>query len=413
MKKLLQIFILYVVVTLMILPSCKEKNDDTIVCVPDTIVPYVKINKQALKIATIAVVNSGDSVILSPQPNTGTWAWTGPNGFVSTSREVILNNIIASQSGIYIATNTVANGDCGSTQNFKVTVAPVTCVPNVLTHDYSVDGGGNWISGLTPLVQVGGELIIGPGPNKGSWSWTGPNGFTANIRQIDIKNIQVNQAGEYVATNTNVDGGGCISIETFIVTVSTSCVPYILTHDYSLDGGNSWISGLTPALQVGGELIIGPGPNKGTWSWSGPNGFTSTDRQIDIKNMQVNQAGNYVATNTNVDGGGCTASETFTVTVSAGCVPNLLSHDYSVDGGTTWISGLTPALKVGGELIIGPGPNKGTWAWTGPNGFTSTDRQIDIKNIQANQAGDYKATNTNVDGGGCTASETFTVTVNP
>jgi hypothetical protein len=49
----------------------------------------------------------------------------------------------------------------------------------------------------------------------GSWSWTGPNGYTSTSRQIN--NIPlVNGTNTFVATYTNP--GGCKSQQTFTIT---------------------------------------------------------------------------------------------------------------------------------------------------------------------------------------------------
>jgi hypothetical protein len=51
----------------------------------------------------------------------------------------------------------------------------------------------------------------------GSWSWSGPNNFSAATRAAGISNIQASQAGNYVATYTKE---GCQSTLTFTVTVN-------------------------------------------------------------------------------------------------------------------------------------------------------------------------------------------------
>jgi hypothetical protein len=63
--------------------------------------------------------------------------------------------------------------------------------------------------------------MFGPQPvTGGSWSWSGPNNFSAATREVSISNIQANQAGNYVATYTN--SGGCQSTQTFTVAVTGS-----------------------------------------------------------------------------------------------------------------------------------------------------------------------------------------------
>ena len=92
------------------------------------------------------------------------------------------------------------------------------------------------------------------------------------------------------------------------------CSPTTIAPWAQVNGG-SWQQTATATLAAGGSLMFGPQPvTGGSWSWSGPNNFSATTREVSISNIQTNQAGNYVATYTN--SGGCQSSQTFTVTVS-------------------------------------------------------------------------------------------------
>jgi hypothetical protein len=94
-----------------------------------------------------------------------------------------------------------------------------TCTPTTIT-PYIASNGGTWQQTSSVTLDAGGAVTFGPQPsNDGSWNWTGPNGFTATTRQVNISNIQTNQAGSYVATYTNT--GGCKSTHTFTVTVNS------------------------------------------------------------------------------------------------------------------------------------------------------------------------------------------------
>ena len=80
-------------------------------------------------------------------------------------------------------------------------------------------------------VEVGDNFWIGPwvkvgeesGPfTAGTWSWTGPNGFTSNEREINLQNVTTAQAGEYVATFTSTSGDKTTATIVVTVTDSTS-----------------------------------------------------------------------------------------------------------------------------------------------------------------------------------------------
>lgn len=106
--------------------------DGNIVCQPTTISPFYKINNGSFVGGTAIALQSGNSVVLGPQPTTGgSWTWTGPNNFSATSREITLSNVQTSNAGNYVATY---RNNCGatSTATFAITVANVaTFTPDV------------------------------------------------------------------------------------------------------------------------------------------------------------------------------------------------------------------------------------------------------------------------------------------
>jgi hypothetical protein len=99
-------------------------------CTPTTITPYIQVNSGAWTEESSATVASGSTVNLGPQPASGgSWSWSGPNGYTSTSRQI---NAISLSSGAnsYVATYTNSSG-CSSTQTFTITVSgSSTLIPN-------------------------------------------------------------------------------------------------------------------------------------------------------------------------------------------------------------------------------------------------------------------------------------------
>ena len=96
------------------------------------------------------------------------------------------------------------------------------------------------------------------------YNWTGPNGFSANTE--DISNLY---AGTYILNTT--DSLGC-STDTFIVDqpLSLSASLDYVTNNICW-GRNQGAIAITPD---GGDSVY-------TYLWTGPNGFTSTDEDID------------------------------------------------------------------------------------------------------------------------------------
>jgi hypothetical protein len=89
-------------------------------CTQTAITPYLEVGTAAWQQTNVATVTSTTTVVnLGPQPLTGTWSWTGPNGFTAATRQL---NAIALSAGanVYTATYTNASG-CKSTEAFTIT----------------------------------------------------------------------------------------------------------------------------------------------------------------------------------------------------------------------------------------------------------------------------------------------------
>jgi len=77
-------------------------------------------------------------------------------------------------------------------------------------------GGASWQQTATTTVNYGSAVNLGPQPLNGSWSWTGPNGYTSTSRQINSIPLSKGSTSSFVATYTN--SSGVKSTQTFIIT---------------------------------------------------------------------------------------------------------------------------------------------------------------------------------------------------
>ena len=186
-------------------------------CTPTAITPYVQINGGNWQGASSATVNQGATVIFGPQPIADGWSWSGPNGYSANTREISITNINSTKAGDYIATYTNPSG-CKSTMKFTVTVNGTgTCTPTAITPYVQINGGA-WQNASSATVNQGATVKFGPQPIADGWSWSGPNGYSANTREITITGVTSATAGNYVATYTN--SSGCKSTKTFAVSIS-------------------------------------------------------------------------------------------------------------------------------------------------------------------------------------------------
>jgi hypothetical protein len=221
--------------------------------------------------APTATANDGEitcnvpTVSLNGQSNTGiTFEWTGPNGFSSNE-----SNPTVDQEGTYTLVVTAANG-CTAVVDAIVTL-------NNQAPDISASGG--LITCQEPSIVLNGNSTT-PGV---TYSWTGPGGFTSGD-----PTPSVSVGGSYVLTVTATNG--CTSTTSATVDVDAD-VPTAVA-----EGGT--INCLLPQVQLSGDanqLVT-------SWSWVGPNGFTSDEQSPD----NITEAGTYTLTITT--GNGCSAS---------------------------------------------------------------------------------------------------------
>ncbi len=274
------------------------------------IVPYIAENGAWITTPeNAATVASGTKVSLGPWPQSGgTWAWTGPNGFTASTREID-NITLATGANVYTATYTI--GGTSYTETFTITVGTTTnpIVPYI-------EVNGTWITPSSSAATVSSTttpVSLGPWPQSGgTWAWTGPNGFTASTREID--NIALSAGvNTYTATYT-LNGTSYTQAFTITVSGTGSCgttnpiVPYI-------EVSGAWITPSSSTATVSSTttpVSLGPWPQNGTWSWTGPNGFTASTREID--NIALSAGANtYTATYTI---SGCTYTQAFVITVN-------------------------------------------------------------------------------------------------
>jgi hypothetical protein len=268
----------------------------------------------------------------------GTYAWSGPNGFNSTEQSPTV-----SAAGTYTLVVTGANG-CTSQASAEVTLDDV--LPGA-----SAQGGV--LDCNTASVQ-----LIGNG--NGTYAWSGPNGFNSTEQSPTVS-----AAGTYtlVVTGTN----GC-----------TSQASAEVTLDDVLPGASAQ-GGVLDCNTASVQLI---GGGNGTYAWSGPNGFNSTEQS-----PTVSAAGTYTLVVTGANG--CTSQASAEVTLD------------DVLPGASAQGGVLNCNTASVQLI---GGGNGTYAWSGPNGFNSTEQSPTVS-----AAGTYTLVVTGANG--CTSQASAEVTL--
>lgn len=179
-------------------------------------------------------------------------------------------------------------------------------------------------------------------------------------------------------------------------TFNISMVPPGNTIPPTGTGSDQVVASSNGPICEGSNLELTATGTNGTYSWTGPNGFTSTDQNPIITGATVAASGDYIVESVTPCG---TAKDTVTVSVLANPATPILSSNSPV------CQGYPLNLTCSNHTV-------GTIAWSGPSSFTSTQTNPTIPGAQpAAHSGLYSAIVTN---GICVSQPGFTnVVVNP
>ncbi|MCW5909083.1 MAG: PKD domain-containing protein [Chitinophagales bacterium] len=294
-----------------------------------------------------------------------TFSWTGPNNFTSSQQNPSISGVTTAASGTYSVTQTEL-GCTSAPGTTQVVVNPIPATPNA---------GSN-----SPICE-GSTLTLTASTVQGAtYSWTGPNNFTSSLQNPSIPNATTAATGTYQVVATALN---CSSLPATVQAV-VNPIPA------------APVASSNSPLCAGSNLnLSATGSGNSTFSWTGPNNFTSSQQNPTISNAGTNASGTYNVTQTEL---GCTSTPGSTQVV-VNPIP------------TTTASNNSP-ICLGATLVISATsfPNA-TYSWSGPNGFTSTQQNISISNAQLSDAGTYTVT---ISANGCVGQPSSTnVVINP
>jgi hypothetical protein len=114
--------------------------------------------------------------------------------------------------------------------NQHFNVLPPTITPYTQIND------GTWTQTNTATICEGGSVSFGPHPLDGTWSWMGPNGFSASTRQVIFTEATYAQSGIYTATYT--DGNGNSNTQNFTLSINAAPFASITVSDETCEQEN-------------------------------------------------------------------------------------------------------------------------------------------------------------------------------
>ncbi len=381
---------------------------------------------------------AGATGSLSGAGGPGTLTWAGPNSWTGVGLNATVTNWQTVNNGVY--TLTVNNFGCITTKtvNLVMGVTPSAtisnsgpvCLGSPLSFSASIPGGASywyWMKN-TPyyyggymvgsptiavtttasagtysfyvgytgcpvqiyttsvvIVSAASTTVSNTGPycvgatiqlnaNAGgsaTYTWSGPGGFSSTIQNPTLTASSTTLAGVYTVT---AGVGACTSVKSTTVVINPLPNPIMGSNSPVCLGNNITLS------TTGG----------GTYSWVGPNSFTSLLQNPTIVGATTAMAGVYTVTVTNTFG--CKNTGTIGVTVTT----------------PTTTAGNTGPYCAGATIQLNT-PAGTSYTWTGP-GFSSNVQNPTIGASTSAMSGTYSVTTSN---GGCLSFATTSVTVNP
>ena len=297
------------------------------------------------------------------------FAWQGPNGFTAITEDI---NALA--AGLYNLTLTDANG-CSHLTSWTVT-SPTPI--NIGLSPSQFPDGSNVACSNGGDGSIDATIIGGVAPYSISWSGPdGPLGISEDLTGLT--------SGTY--TVSVVDAIGCSATASITLTEPTP-ISLGTTASFFISGGNVSCNGQSDGSI---DLSISGGSLLYFIHWTGPNGYVSNNE--DISGLE---AGNYNVTV--MDANGCSTNTSVTLIAPNPILIDLSAAQYS-GGYAIACNGTTGDV----DAYVQGGAVPWTYAWTGPNGFTSSAQDlIDVP------AGTYDLLVT--DAAGCTATASITMT---
>ena len=294
----------------------------------------------------------------------GTYSWTGPNAFSSTTQNPSIPSATAAHSGTYSAVY-IESGCTSAVANYNVVVNPIPATPSV--------------SSNSP-VCVGNPINLSTSTTAGAYAWSGPNGFTSAAQNPSIAVSTLADAGTY---NLSVIENGCTSAVTTVTVnvINPPSTPAFTTNSPVCEGATLTLTG-TPLPIV-------------NYVWSGPNGYSATGQSVNISPATAAHAGTYSLVLT---ASGCT---------SAAAVQTVVINPTPA---APVVGGNSPLCQGAALTLTATGSGGGSYSWTGPNAFSSTVQNPSISPVTAADAGTYSAVY--IENGCTSAVANYTVTVN-
>ena len=301
----------------------------------------------------------------------------------SSSISNIVNNYLWNNS-VSGASNSISNLMAG-THIYTVTTTLNSGCKLTNTVSFVVNQNPNVNIVATPNPVCEGAIlsfqVSSPGNTINIYQWSGPSSFSSNMPNPTRNNVMLNHAGVYTVTTTN--NYNCVKTATVSITVNPKP---LISLSY-----NTNVCEASPLT-----IYASSNPSTVSYSWTGPNSYSSNNPNVNIGSAQLNQGGIYTVTvsdnNTN-----CSAIATASITVNPLPVITVTNN--------------TPICQGGNVSLAATATNAASYTWIYPDATILNNNTLTINNAQPTHSGIY--TVTVVSPHQCITATTTSVVVHP
>lgn len=375
-----------------IIGSKNGTNNGSITCIlPPSAIPGIHYRIRILSTAPADTsANNGSNIYISeyPEPvafsnsptcegqylNLGvtsatpmtTNLWSGPKGLAGSATYITLSDIQLSDSGLYTVYS--SNYGCTSSATTYVTIKPRPAKPTIINNNPICKGDTLKVSAISTTAGS-------------TYNWLIPRGYFQDTQTIVIPNAQISDSGLYKAVAQFDD---CVSlIDSIYFNVYPFPDPTIISNSPICEGDSLM-------------LTVNDTVSNASYTWTGPGGYTSGNRDTIIKGATEALSGVY-ALSARV--GNCVTANTATITVNTKPVKPVITGDTSIcSGANLELTGNSATAGI-------------SYIWSGPNSFAANQQTVILPDVQTNAMGNYYLT---IIKNGCsTLSDSFHVNVKP
>jgi len=248
-------------------------------CISEAVEAEFEVNETPVVEITNNGGSCGEQLILNSEIISGsgnyTYLWTGPNGFMSNEANPIIDNPGNTLVGTFTLVVNDADG-CESAEAFtQVSTISQLGIQSTIDGNLSVCEGDDIT--LTTNAMTGEDVVY-------EWILVDADGvstpFETTLPSLDLPAISPTNNGSFITVAAVVDGCSTLSSESmFFDITATPLAPSITVNEGICDGEN-----ITLETQQ---------QDNATYTWSGPNGFTSNIYNPVIPNASSENVGTY------------------------------------------------------------------------------------------------------------------------